>query len=93
MGAEQARLVLSEGATVVIGDVLDDEGRSVATQLGDGAHYLHLDVTHPEQWAFAVAEAVRKSGRLDGLVNTMPASPAERPSESSNSNGGVIPST
>jgi 3alpha(or 20beta)-hydroxysteroid dehydrogenase len=69
MDAEHARLLVSEGAKVVIGDVLDDEGRSVATQLGEDAHYLHLDVTQPEQWAFAVDEAVRRFGRLDVLVN------------------------
>jgi 3alpha(or 20beta)-hydroxysteroid dehydrogenase len=69
MGADHARLLVSEGAKVVIGDVLDDEGRSVATQLGDDAHYLHLDVTQPEQWTFAVDEAVRRFGRLDVLVN------------------------
>ena len=50
MGAEHARLLLSEGAKVVIGDVLDDEGHAVARQLGDNAHYLRLDVTQPEQW-------------------------------------------
>jgi 3alpha(or 20beta)-hydroxysteroid dehydrogenase len=69
MGAEHARLLLSEGAKVVLGDVLDDEGLSVATELGENAHYLHLDVTQPEQWASAVAEAVRRFGRLDVLVN------------------------
>ena len=62
MGAEHARLLLSEGAKVVIGDVLDDEGHAVARQLGDNAHYLSLDVTQPEQWTSAVAETVRRSG-------------------------------
>ena len=47
MGAEHARLLLSEGAKVVMGDILDDEGHSVAKELGDNAHYLHLDVTQP----------------------------------------------
>src|SRR6202044_1582866 len=69
MGAEHARLLLSEGAKVVIRDVPDDEGHSVARELGDNLHYLLLDVTQPEQWAFAVAEGVRRFGRLDILVN------------------------
>jgi 3alpha(or 20beta)-hydroxysteroid dehydrogenase len=69
MGAEHARRLVGEGAKVVIGDVLDDEGQSVATELGDNALYLHLDVTQPEQWTSAVAEAVRRFGRLDVLVN------------------------
>lgn len=42
MGAEHARLLLSEGAKVVIGDVLDDEGHAVARQLGDNALYVRL---------------------------------------------------
>ena len=70
MGAEHARLLLSEGAKVVIGDVLDDEGHSVARQLGDNAHYLRLDVTQPEQWTSAVAgKTVQRFGHLDVLVN------------------------
>ena len=69
MGAEHARLLVSEGAKVVIGDVLDDEGRAVARELGDDAHYLGLDVTQPEQWAAAVTETVRRFGRLNVLVN------------------------
>ena len=69
MGAEHARLLVSEGAKVVIGDILDDEGASVATELGDDAHYLRLDVTQPEQWASAVTETVRRFGRLNVLVN------------------------
>ena len=69
MGAEHARLLVSEGAKVVIGDILDDEGASVATELGDDAHYLRLDVTQPEQWAAAVTETVRRFGRLNVLVN------------------------
>lgn len=69
MGAEHARLLLSEGAKVVLADILDDEGDSVASELGADAHYEHLDVTQPEQWASAVAETTRRFGRLDVLVN------------------------
>ena len=61
--------MLSEGAKVVIGDVLDDEGRAVASELGDKAYYLRLDVTQPEQWTSAVAETVQRFGHLDVLVN------------------------
>jgi NAD(P)-dependent dehydrogenase (short-subunit alcohol dehydrogenase family) len=34
MGAAQAEVLVSEGARVVIGDVLDDAGRAVAETLG-----------------------------------------------------------
>ncbi len=69
MGAEHARLLVSEGAKVVVGDVLDAEGLTVAEELGECAHYVPLDVTQPEQWASAVAETVRRFGRLNVLVN------------------------
>ena len=69
MGAEHARLLLSEGAQVVIADILDNEGMAVAQELGSNAHYVHLDVTHPDQWAAAVTETVHRFGRLTVLVN------------------------
>jgi len=35
---------------VVFGDILDDEGKAVAAEVGDASRYLHLDVTKPEDW-------------------------------------------
>jgi 3alpha(or 20beta)-hydroxysteroid dehydrogenase len=69
MGASHARLLVTEGAKVVIGDVLDDEGKAVADELGDAARYVHLDVTQPDQWDAAVAAAVADFGTLNVLVN------------------------
>jgi 3alpha(or 20beta)-hydroxysteroid dehydrogenase len=69
MGASHARLLASEGAKVVIGDVLDDEGKSVADEIGDSVRYVHLDVTEPDQWDAAVSTAVGEFGKLNVLVN------------------------
>ncbi|BBX37263.1 short-chain dehydrogenase/reductase SDR [Mycolicibacterium mageritense DSM 44476 = CIP 104973] len=69
MGAEHARALVAEGAKVVIGDILDDEGKTLATELGDSARYVHLDVTDAEQWAAAVATATDEFGLLNVLVN------------------------
>ncbi|MEU4417102.1 MULTISPECIES: glucose 1-dehydrogenase [Nocardia] len=69
MGAAHARRFVAEGASVVIGDVLDDEGATVAKELGDAVVYRHLDVREPEQWAGAVAAAVEEFGGLHVLVN------------------------
>ncbi|MFI1240705.1 glucose 1-dehydrogenase [Nocardia salmonicida] len=69
MGASHARRFVAEGASVVIGDVLDDEGAAVAKELGDAVVYRHLDVREPEQWAGAVAAAVEEFGGLHVLVN------------------------
>jgi 3alpha(or 20beta)-hydroxysteroid dehydrogenase len=69
MGASHARTLVAQGAKVVAGDILDDEGKALADELGDAARFVHLDVTDPDQWAAAVAYAVDEFGRLDVLVN------------------------
>jgi 3alpha(or 20beta)-hydroxysteroid dehydrogenase len=69
MGESHARLLVAEGAKVVIGDILDDKGKAVADDLGDAARYVHLDVTEPDQWQAAVATAVQDFGVLNVLVN------------------------
>lgn len=71
-GALEAELFAAEGASVVFGDVLDDEGRSVErriTEAGGEAVYVHLDVTSDEDWTAAVDTAVARFGKLDVLVN------------------------
>src|SRR3954469_3917847 len=69
MGAAHARMLVGEGASVVIGDILDDEGKALADDIGDSARYVHLDVTEADQWDAAVATAVADFGKLDVLVN------------------------
>jgi 3alpha(or 20beta)-hydroxysteroid dehydrogenase len=68
-GEAEARLMAERGARVVLGDVLHDEGRKVAEDLGDRARYVPLDVTDPAAWAEAVTVATGEFGRLDVLVN------------------------
>ncbi|MGM0928868.1 MAG: SDR family oxidoreductase [Actinomycetota bacterium] len=69
MGASHARLLAVEGASVVIGDVLDHVGRALASEIGPRASYVHLDVTSPTDWLAAVNHTVQKFGSLDVLVN------------------------
>ena len=71
-GAVEAKLFASEGASVVIGDILDDLGRQVEAEIaesGGNATYVHLDVTSESQWNDAVNTAVERYGKLDILVN------------------------
>ena len=71
-GAVEAKLFASEGASVVIGDILDDLGRQVEAEIaesGGNATYVHLDVTSESQWNDAVSAAVERYGKLDILVN------------------------
>ena len=70
MGKSHVRHFVAEGARVVFGDVLDDQGAFVAAKLGhDRCRYTHLDVTSETDWAAAVAAAAEAFGRLDVLVN------------------------
>jgi len=69
MGAFEAELFVREGAKVVVGDVLEDEGRNLAEKIGDDAVFVRLDVTSESDWAAAVKEAVVRYGKLDVLVN------------------------
>ncbi|WP_312022819.1 SDR family NAD(P)-dependent oxidoreductase [Bradyrhizobium sp. 2S1] len=69
MGAANARLLVAEGARVVITDILHTEGEALAAQLGNSTIYMPQDVTQPKQWAEAVASAEGRFGALHGLVN------------------------
>ena len=71
-GSLEAELFVAEGARVVFGDVLDDEGQSVErriTESGGEAVYVHLDVTSDADWDEAVHTAEARFGRLDVLIN------------------------
>ncbi len=72
MGAAEARLFAREGARVVIGDILEDQGRQVEADIrakGGECAFLRLDVTVEADWQRAVETAVDRFGRLDVLVN------------------------
>lgn len=67
MGAVHAQTLADEGATVVITDVLDDEGIAVAKELG--ITYLHHDVTDEKQWNSVIAETEKLHGPIAILIN------------------------
>jgi len=70
MGKSHVRHFVAEGARVVFGDVLDDQGAHVAAKLGMGScRYVHHDVTSESDWAAAAAVAQEAFGGLDVLVN------------------------
>jgi 3alpha(or 20beta)-hydroxysteroid dehydrogenase len=75
-GAAEAGLFVSEGAKVVITDVLDDDGAKTAAALGANCLFLHQDVTSEPEWAAVVASVVERFGRLDVLVNNAGIFPA-----------------
>jgi 3alpha(or 20beta)-hydroxysteroid dehydrogenase len=69
MGASHVRGLVGEGAKVIFGDILDDEGKRLEEELGESAHFVHLDVTKDEDWKFAVAAAEKEYGPISLLVN------------------------
>ena len=71
-GEAEARMFVREGAKVVFGDVLDDEGRQVEAEIaaaGGEAVYVRMDVTDEDSWREAVGTAVSRFGKVDILVN------------------------
>ena len=72
MGAEAGRLFAKEGAKVVLGDVLETEGKTAVEEIraaGGEATFVRLEVTSESDWAGAVTETERLYGKLDVLVN------------------------
>ena len=67
-GAEEGRLFSAEGATVVLTDVLDEEGERTAAGI-ERAEYRPLDVRSEAGWAEVVADVVARHGHIDVLVN------------------------
>jgi 3alpha(or 20beta)-hydroxysteroid dehydrogenase len=69
MGAQTCRLFVEEGATVVIADLLETDGQTLARELGDAASFRRLDVSSEEDWQKLVNETIGRFGRIDVLVN------------------------
>src|SRR5437879_791231 len=69
MGSSHVRGFVAEGADVVIADVLEQEGRMLAGELGDHAIFSRLDVTSDKDWAATVAAAEDAFGPVSVLVN------------------------
>jgi 3alpha(or 20beta)-hydroxysteroid dehydrogenase len=67
-GAAEARMLVAEGAKVVIGDVRTDEGKKLAAELGNRATFMRHDVTSETEWGEVVA-AAESFGGLHGFVN------------------------
>lgn len=66
-GAVEGQLFVGEGATVVLTDVLDEEGERTAGEIG--CEYLHHDVAAEAEWDAVVADVMERHGRVDVLVN------------------------
>jgi NAD(P)-dependent dehydrogenase (short-subunit alcohol dehydrogenase family) len=72
IGAAIATALANSGASVMIGDVLEERGRATAAELsksGTKGRFVKLDVTDDEQWAGAAAATIAELGGFDILIN------------------------
>jgi NAD(P)-dependent dehydrogenase (short-subunit alcohol dehydrogenase family) len=74
LGAAEALVLLEHGASVLVGDLRDEEGETFAAEceaagFAGRVAYKHLDVTSMPAWQAAVAEAEARFGKLTTLIN------------------------
>jgi NAD(P)-dependent dehydrogenase (short-subunit alcohol dehydrogenase family) len=69
IGAATCRRFVEEGAAVVVADVNDDAGPSLASSLGATAAFRHTDVAKLADLEATVAFAVERFGGLDVMHN------------------------
>ncbi len=78
LGAATARLLAEGGGRVVIADVNDEAGESVAYSIGEKARFEHTDVTDEESVQAAIDATLEAFGSLHGLVNCAGIGPAKK---------------
>ena len=69
LGESFARALVAAGARVVVSDVLHERGQALATELGDAARYVPMDLMDPAAIRDGVNAAAAALGGLDGLIN------------------------
>ncbi|MBV1688738.1 SDR family oxidoreductase [Novosphingobium sp. G106] len=69
LGRGMVELFVEEGAKVVIADLLEYEGRELASQIGDGVRFRKTDVSSRDDVQGLIDFAVSEFGGLHALVN------------------------
>ena len=69
MGESHARIMVAEGAKVVMTDVNVASGTAIAEELGSNALFVEHNVTSPADWQRVVETAEAKFGTVNVLVN------------------------
>lgn len=69
IGEAIAILFAREGARVIVSDINDPKGKSVAQKCGGNSLYLHLDVREEKDWQESIRQIVDRFGKLDIVVN------------------------
>jgi NAD(P)-dependent dehydrogenase (short-subunit alcohol dehydrogenase family) len=69
IGQAASRMLIEEGARVVLTDVNEEKGFKLAEELGEDAHFIRLDVRFESEWKDVIEEIVQHFKRLDILIN------------------------
>nr|WP_305182755.1 SDR family oxidoreductase [uncultured Schaedlerella sp.] len=72
VGIEVSRTFIKEGASIVIADMNDEVGNTLADEMkaaGGNAIFCHVDVTKEEDIKGCVEKCVETYGKLDTLIN------------------------
>jgi NAD(P)-dependent dehydrogenase (short-subunit alcohol dehydrogenase family) len=69
IGRASAERLIANGATVVLSDVLKDQGEQTAKELGPAASFVPCDISQREQVEALIGGTVDRFGRLDVMVN------------------------
>lgn len=87
MGATHAEGFVAEGATVILTDVNDEAGQRLADELGENAHYRHLDVSDEAEWDALMVRVEEEFGPISVMVNNAGIGGAGTPVETSTLDG------
>ena len=78
LGAATTRMLVAEGASVVIADMNRDGGEALVAELCKSVRFALIDVTSETDGLAAVDQALREFGHLHGLVNCAGIAPGEK---------------
>ena len=69
IGRGFAEAYAREGASVAIADINLEAARATASEIGEAAYPVHMDVTRQESIDAAIETVVATAGKLDILIN------------------------
>lgn len=78
LGAATSAALVEQGGQVLIADTNEIAGQQLAASLGEAACFVHVDVTDEASAKRAYETAMRRFGRLRGLINCAGIAPAEK---------------
>ena len=77
IGKVTAQLFAEQGAKVVVADINEADGATVASGIGEAAAFVALDVTSEASWQNALSQAETIFGGVHILVNAAGISPGD----------------